>query len=350
VATALASVATSDSRAVWSVLGGYGLLADAGREHLRELLTELDAHCPVGVVLSVCVQLASALPLLREHVLANGMGPATAVYEAAVRGESMVALAATDGAGTGSDLMSLGTTARLSDDHVVLDGTKRWITNAGNAAHVLVLARHRPQRHFTSFLWALVPTDAPGVRITPEGDAMFSGAGIGSVRLDGVVLGRDHLVGRPGRGLPAFARHMANERLMGGFWATAMCRRVLADTYRRLTSSTADTPALWDNAAVRERFARCLVETWRIESACEAFRADPDPLLAGMLLKTAVADGVDLVLTECVRLNGAEAFADGGPAQLRAAAGMFATAGGATGAMLAGIAEHAPDLLRRPVR
>jgi citronellyl-CoA dehydrogenase len=350
-AAALASAVPGDSRSVWRALGAHGLLAELTPPRLGGLLAALDAGCPVGVVLSVCVQVASALPLLREHVPdADGAGPLAAAYRSAAGGASMLALAATDGAGSGSDLMGLGTTARLGDGRVTVHGSKRWITNACTARHALVLARHRPQRHFTSFLWVLVPTDAPGVHVTPAAEALFPGSGVGTLRLDEVRLGRDHLVGRPGRGLPAFARHVASERLAGGLWAAAMCRRVLAETHGRLTAPPPGGQAMWDNAAVRERFARCLVEAWRVEAACAAFQADADPLLAGMLLKTAVADSLDVVLAECARLAGAEAFVDGGLAQLRAAAGMFATAGGATGALLAGIAEHADDLLRRPLR
>ncbi|PZG02564.1 acyl-CoA dehydrogenase [Micromonospora deserti] len=332
-----------DPRAVWRALGAHGLLTDLRVGHLPGLLAALDRSCPVGVVLSVCVQVASALPVLREHVDAAADGPVTAAFRAAVQGRSTLALAATDRDGAGSDLMSLGTTARIDGHAVLLNGGKRWITNAQTADHALVLARHRPERHFTSFVWVLVPTDAPGVRVTGT-DGPLTGTGLGDLHFDHVRLDRSHLVGRPGRGMVSFARHIATERYAGAVWAAAMCRRVLADTHCRLTGRPLGAGSAWDNAAIRERFARCLVETWRIETACAAYRSTAEPLAVSMLLKVSVADSLDLVLSECARLVGAEAYLDGGLAQLRAAAGMFATAGGATGAMLAGIADHAPDL------
>ncbi|MEV0395171.1 acyl-CoA dehydrogenase family protein [Polymorphospora rubra] len=338
-----AASSTRDARAVWRALGEHGLLT--GAEDLGGLLAALDGHCPAGVVLSVCVQVAAAVPVLREHVGTDPDGPAAKAYEDVVRGNSTLAFAATDGVGAGSDLMGMATTARLDDDSVVLDGAKRWITNACTAGHALVLARYRPQRHFTSFLWVLVPTDAPGVRAVAAGGPLLAGAGLGDLHLDGVRLDRGHLVGRPGRGLVTFARHAATERLAGGLWAAAMCRRVLADTHRRLTTRPLGAATAWDNPAIRERYARCLVEAWRIDAACAAYRASDRPMTTGMLLKVSVADSLDAVLTECARLVGADAFAAGGLAQLRAEAGMFATAGGATGAMLAGIADHVPDLL-----
>jgi acyl-CoA dehydrogenase len=361
---ALASIGDAGdagSRAVWAALGEAGVLAalydgsqgERGRshapcaDHLADLLAALDARVPLGIVLGACVQVATALPILREHA---GAGPAAAAYESALRGESLLALAATDAAGAGSDLMSLGTTARLSADHLVLDGEKRWITNACNCDFALVLARHRPQRHFTSFLWVLVPTDAPGVQTSPSTGALLAGSETGTIRLREVVLGRDHVLGTPGRGLATFARHIATERLAGGLWAGSMCRRALADTRRRLAARPLGDASTWDNAAIRERFARCLVGVWRIDAACDAYRAThggPDALLTSMLLKTAVAESLDAVLSECAQLVGADAFAPRGLAQLRAEASMFGLGGGAGGAMLAGIADHATDLLDR---
>ncbi|TCO60702.1 acyl-CoA dehydrogenase family protein [Actinocrispum wychmicini] len=322
-------MADADTREVWRALGRDGLLDEA---NVDSLLYTLDARHPVGTVLSVCVQIATALPILRA---APDTEPVIKARDAAQRGEAMLALAVTDSAASGSDLMSLGTTAALTDDTVRINGGKSWITNACTADYALVLARHRPQHHFTSFLWVLVPTGAPGVHTERAGGRLFDGSGLGHLRFDDVVLDRDHLLGPPGRGLPTFARHVATERIVGWHWARAICRRVLTDTYQRLNAR-----GLWGNDAIRARFARCLVELRRLDGMA----ADNDPL-SSMLLKAATAESLDLVLTECVQLQGADAFRPDGPAALRAETAMFGIAGGASGAMLSGIAEHAAGLL-----
>lgn len=337
------------SRAVWRALGDAGLLADltepgAGLDRLDALLAALDERQPLGTVLSVCVQVASALPILREA----GGDPAGKAADAAGRGEAVLAFAVTDAATAGSDLMALGTRAQLTDDRVRLDGGKSWITNACGADHALVLARHREVRHFTSFLWVLVPMDTPGVVVEPAGSDLFAGAGLGHLRFDDVTVGRDHLLGAPGRGLPTFARHIGTERIAGALWARAMCRRALADTHGRLVARTSGGRPLWENDAVRARFARCLVELRRVDAMCAQHTACVPGSAAqasSMLLKAATAQSLTLVLDECVQLVGADAFVPGGLAELRAGAAMFGIAGGATGALLAGIAEHAAELL-----
>jgi alkylation response protein AidB-like acyl-CoA dehydrogenase len=354
-ADAVDAPSTAGGRALWHRLGRSGVLSevyldggDLDRERLDTLLTELDRRQPLGAVLAVCVQVATAVPLLRA--VAGDSTVAVAALAAATSGDAVLALAATDAGVAGSSLMDLRTRVDLDGDTVVLTGGKEWITNAVTADYALVLARHRPARHFTSMSWVLVPADRPGVRRVPAGERHFDGAAIGHLRFDGVRLSRAHLVGRPGRALAEFARHIDGERLAGALWARAMCRRALRDTHRRLTARRAGDRAVWDNDAVRERYARCLVEWCRLDALCAAHvRGDGARTggpAGGMVLKAAYAESAERILGQCVDLLGAEAFRDGGLAQTRAAAAMFAIAGGATGVMLAGVAERVDDILR----
>src|SRR5687768_7483913 len=73
---ALPEHARRSGRRLWSSLARAGLLTKLylpapHRHHspviaprLRALIETLDAHCPIGAVLSACVQAASAVPLL----------------------------------------------------------------------------------------------------------------------------------------------------------------------------------------------------------------------------------------------------------------------------------------------
>ena len=67
-------------------------------------------------------------------------------------GEVLAAYALTE-AGSGSDSATLATTARREGDHYVLNGTKRFITNAGVAGLYTVFAKTdpdgRPRRHLS---------------------------------------------------------------------------------------------------------------------------------------------------------------------------------------------------------
>ncbi|WBB78725.1 acyl-CoA dehydrogenase [Micromonospora sp. WMMD882] len=346
----LASDATGPD--VWRTLGAAGRLARVYRDGdprrgvdpagLGALLTAVDRRCPLGTTLAVCVPLATCLPLL-----AGGDGPAARTLAAALRGDAVVALAATDD-GAGCDLTSLTTEVTLRDDHVEVSGVKRWITNATACDAVLVLARHRPGPHFTNFTWVLVPADAPGVRAEPADTDLFDGAGAGHLFFDRVRLGREHVVGGVGRGLSGFAAHIAVERLAGALWAVGLCRRVLTETWRHLQDRRYGDGTLWHLEGIRQRYAAALLRARQhqalTESLADAVATRRDATAAAML-KASAAGTVERVLDECAHLQGAYGFRSDGPQRLRAQAALFGIGGGTTEVVLSVVAGATADVL-----
>ncbi|WP_235190828.1 acyl-CoA dehydrogenase family protein [Amycolatopsis rifamycinica] len=315
-----------------------GLVADPGR--LGATLRAVDARGDNGITLSVLVQSASALP-----ILAAGTGPE---FDRVADGDCEVALAATDAAAAGSDLTGLGTEVEIDGDTVRLEGSKRWVTTATRAAYFLVLARHRAGRHFTAFTWVLVPADAAGVRVTPATTTLLAGAGIGHVEFSGVRLPSSAVLGRQGRGLALFARHMGTERLAGAQWATALTSRVLAETRTSLTRREIDGRALWDHDPVRQEFAGCLVRVRALRALHEALGervVEEHDATSAATLKAAVGLTADDVLSRCARWRGADGFADDGLQLVRAEAAVFGIGGGVTELMLGAVADGAETLL-----
>jgi acyl-CoA dehydrogenase len=362
LAAALAAAGPEPSaRTLWRALGSHGAIAalyperpareaaEPAPARLDALLTELDARYPVGITLSVCVQVALGIPLM-ARAAANG-GRAADVEAAARCGKVVLAVAVTDAAGAGSDVLGAGTQVKVGAGSLVLSGGKDWIANAAHSDYALVLSRQQEPRHFTSFSWVLLPAAAPGVSVIPAGDGMFAGAGVAHLRFADVRLPAAHLTGPPYRALAMFARQARTERLAGALWSRAMCRRVLATTRQWLGARASEGGVLWDNPAIRERFARCLVEWARLDALCQAYLALPTVTsrdAAAMVLKAAAGESADRILAECANLRGADGFRAGGEAMLRCEASMFGIAGGATGAMLAGISGYADELLGVP--
>ncbi|MFE1774376.1 acyl-CoA dehydrogenase family protein [Streptomyces sp. NPDC059008] len=349
---------TARGEQVWAALGRAGLITRAYRDGtvgagvdpagLEGLLTAVDARFSIAATLSVSVQLATALP-----VLAAGRTPvARRALDRALSGRATVALAATD-VTAGTDLTALRTQVRIEDDGLELSGEKNWIANTTTAASFLVLARHRPGRHFTDFTWVLVPADAPGVEVRPADSALFADSGVGHLTLEGVRLGRDHVLGRAGFGLPLFARHIGTERLAGAQWGVALCRRVLADTRSRLSGRAHGEGTLWDLEVVRQRFASCLLRACELRALVARFEdavAVHHDATAAATLKAAAGATVQHVLTECGQLWGAAGFATGGIQELRAQAALFGIGGGANEVVLGALADAAESVLDGLVR
>lgn len=340
--------AASSGPAVWHALGRAGLIEQVYRDgsvaagvcpdRLNRILAVVDERFGVGTTLSVCVQLASALP-----ILATGTGPAQRTLAGALAGETVVGLAATD-VGAGSDLTALSTEVSLGESGIEVTGGKHWITNATAADEFLVLARHRAGRHFTNFTWVLVPAAASGVTVTPADAELVTGSGVGHVRFDRVRMARERVVGQPGRGLPSFARHIGTERLAGALWAVALCRRTLESTLRWLSERPHGEGTLWDLDSIRDRFAACLVDLRQLDSLARELAdrvARGHDSGAAALLKAAAGRTVDRVLAECAQLQGAEGFTAEGAQRLRAQAGIFAIGGGVTEVVLSMVANDA---------
>jgi citronellyl-CoA dehydrogenase len=360
---ALAAVPSdAPAPAVWRALGAAGALAGLypgsgplgpviDPERLGVLLRTVDDRADNGVTLGVLVQTASALPVLGSGAAPRpsaAPSPVTDAYEAALAGTAQVALAATDEAVPGSDLTGLGTELRTEGDELVVHGGKRWVTNACSADHLLVLARRRPGRHFTNFSWILVPATAPGVTVRQADSDLLANASTGHITFDSVRLPARHLVGRNGRGMVVFARHMSTERLAGALWAVALTSRVLADTRARLRERIVDGEPLWHNAAVRQSFAVCLVRVAQLRALCETLAEEAvtgQNLSAGALLKSAVGLTADSVLARCAQLQGADGMAAGGAQRIRAEAGVLGIGGGVTELMLANVADASESIL-----
>ena len=116
------------------------------------------------------------------------------------KGEAVGAFATTE-ADCGSDLSAMKMTAEKDGDDYVINGAKSYVTNAKEAAFVIVLARtaEGDKPEFSAFL---VPTDADGVNIGEPLKTMgLRGAVASVVKLKDCRVPADNLLGEPGRGL-----------------------------------------------------------------------------------------------------------------------------------------------------
>ncbi|MGE5566124.1 MAG: acyl-CoA dehydrogenase family protein [Parcubacteria group bacterium] len=141
--------------------------------------------------------------------------------------------------GSGSDSAGLITRAVRDGDHYVLNGTKRFITNAPIADLITVMARTHPERlpknaHVTAFL---VPADTPGVRIGPKDRKMGqAGAWSADVHLEDVRVPASAVLGGvEGRGFATAMKVLDRGRLHISAVCVGQAQRILHEalTYAR---------------------------------------------------------------------------------------------------------------------
>jgi acyl-CoA dehydrogenase len=146
-------------------------------------------------------------------------------------GELIGSFALTE-AEAGSDPAGLRTTARREGDGWVLNGGKRYITNAPIADLFVVFARTDPQekggRGISSFV---VDATAPGVTVGPHDKKMGqSGAWTAEVFFDDVRVRASALIGEEGRGYAKALTVLSRGRLHIAALCVGMAQRVLDES------------------------------------------------------------------------------------------------------------------------
>ena len=127
-------------------------------------------------------------------------------------GEVLCAYALTE-AGSGSDSAAMRTTARLDGGEYVLDGSKRFITNAGVAGLYTVFAKTDPDAGHAGISAFLVEADTPGFVVTRlEPKLGISGSTTGELAFDGARVPAESRLGAEGEGFRLAMRILDRSR------------------------------------------------------------------------------------------------------------------------------------------
>ena len=131
----------------------------------------------------------------------------------------------------GSDSASVQTTARREGDHYVLNGSKRYITNAGRAHLFTVMARTNQQAKGAAGVSAFaVPRDLPGVSVGKAEKKMGQqGAHIHDVNFDNVRIPVENRIGEEGQGFKVAMQVLDRGRLHISAVCIGVAERLLAD-------------------------------------------------------------------------------------------------------------------------
>ena len=149
----------------------------------------------------------------------------------------------------GSDAGSLKTTARREGDHYILNGTKRFITNAPQAGLFTVMARTQPEVKGAAGVSAfLVERGTPGLSLgRPEKKMGQQGAQICDVIFDDARVPAENLIGGvEGRGFRTAMKVLDKGRLNIAAACTGLAERMLDD--------------MMDYAIGRQQFGRPIAE------------------------------------------------------------------------------------------
>ncbi len=128
------------------------------------------------------------------------------------RGEVMFSYALSEPE-AGSDAAAMRTRAVAEGDSWVLNGGKRWITNAGVSRYYTVMAVTDPEARSRGISMFVVHDDDEGFTLgAPEKKMGIKGSPTRELFFDDVRLGADRMVGEPGTGFSTALRALDHTR------------------------------------------------------------------------------------------------------------------------------------------
>jgi methoxymalonate biosynthesis protein len=186
----------------------------------------------------------------------------------------------------GSDLSDISTRIHPDGEQVVVDGQKVWVTGAGYADLLVIIGRYG--EHAAA---VVVPTSTPGVRVDRVADPVgCRAAGHAAVRLDGVRLPAEHVLGG-GAPLPLLVTTALSYGRVSVAWGcVGILRACLAAATSHATTREQFGKPLAEHQLVARHLAELLVAeqiaTRQCEHASQCWdEGTPDTVVTSVLAK-----------------------------------------------------------------
>ncbi|MFT4635153.1 MAG: acyl-CoA dehydrogenase [Arenicella sp.] len=142
-----------------------------------------------------------------------------------VSGDTILAIAMTE-PDFGSDLSSMRTSVRDDGDHVILNGSKTYISNGINADVVIVAARQEGIDHSHALTMVMVERGMEGFERGRNLEKMgLKGQDTAELFFNNVKIPKANILGHAGKGFYQLMHGLAEERLMGAVGYIAEARR-----------------------------------------------------------------------------------------------------------------------------
>jgi butyryl-CoA dehydrogenase len=152
----------------------------------------------------------------------------------------------------GSDLRNIQTKAQKDGQEWVIQGSKSWITNAGEADFIITLVKTDPDAGSHSMSLILVPTDTAGLTIAaPEKKMGAGGTHSHEVRYEQVRVPLENLLGTEGEGLQQTLTILDGGRIAVGALSVGIAQAALEEGIQYARERQAFGKSLKDHQAIQ---------------------------------------------------------------------------------------------------
>jgi len=226
-------------------------------------------------------------------------------------GDQIAAFALTE-PGAGSDAANVQTRAERSADgsHYVLNGEKRYITNAAIAQVLTVMAR--TPEGVTAFL---VTPDMPGFEVAEPRMAKMGirGTATGRLVFRDMRVPVDHVLGAPGEGLKIALTVLDFGRTTFGACCTGAAKAALQLAVEHASSRRQFGRPLGDFELIKKKLARMAADTYAMEAmttvtASLIDRGLEDYMLETAILKVYTTEALWGIVNDAFQIHGGAAY------------------------------------------
>jgi alkylation response protein AidB-like acyl-CoA dehydrogenase len=210
----------------------------------------------------------------------------------------------------GSDAAAQKTRAIREGDSYVLNGTKRWITNAGVSQFYTVLAMTDPDKRSKGISAFVVEKSDPGVSFgAPEKKLGIKGSPTREVYFDNVRIGADRLIGEEGKGFEYAMKTLDHTRITIAAQAVGVAQGALdyvlgyvkeRQQFGRAIASFQGIEFMLADMGMKIEVARQMTYA----AAGRSERGDADLTFFGAAAKAFASDVAMQVTTDAVQLLG----------------------------------------------
>ncbi|PQE06258.1 acyl- dehydrogenase protein [Rutstroemia sp. NJR-2017a BBW] len=155
----------------------------------------------------------------------------------------------------GSDVANIKTTAVREGTHYIVNGSKKWITNAIWADYVTAAVRTGgPGAAGISLL--IIPLNAKGVSRRPMHNSGVNASGSTFITFEDVLVPADNLLHEENRGFEAIMSNFNAERKSLATSAIRLSRVCVEDAWKHASSRETFGKKLIENAIIRAKFVK----------------------------------------------------------------------------------------------
>jgi acyl-CoA dehydrogenase len=207
------------------------------------------------------------------------------------------------------------TSAVKSGNGWVLNGTKRYITNAPFANVALIMARTNKEAlpknaHVSAFI---VPMDTPGITVGKSDKKMGqAGSHIADIIMEDVKLPADALLGAEGGGFVMAMQSLDNGRLSVGAAAAGYARRALDSALRYANERKAFGEPIANFQLIQQMLAESEIEIYAadcmLEDACRRADAGENVLRKAAAAKVFATEMCGRVVDRVVQIYGGAGY------------------------------------------